>query len=190
MAEDNEENKEKTFTQADIDALMNAKNHERDERKAAEAKIKELETEILNIKSKTYGDEDKIKNSPLFKNMEIEFNKLQNSYNQASSELTSLKTKLDEVDLGKELSKNDKILPSAIDDILLQMREAGFQKTEKGWLGKNGENVNDFVTNLQNTKPHYFKRSIGSSQYFTKEKLKEMGDRKDPRQMLTEIFSR
>ena len=51
----------------------------------------------------------------------------------------------------------------------------GFTKTEKGWLSKDGKNVSDYLNELrgqQNAK-HFFKRSIGSTQIFTDEVLKE-----------------
>lgn len=56
MAEDQNqnENSEKIYTQADIDALKAAKDKERDEANALRSKIKELEKQNISLQQKNY----------------------------------------------------------------------------------------------------------------------------------------
>lgn len=193
MAEEqnNEQQQDKTYTQADIDALTTAKNKERDAANAANAEVRELKKQILELQSKTYGDEDKIKASPLYRNLENELKKQSEEILTITASLKLAQEKIDDGELAKELSKNETLLPTAVEDVITQLKTHGFSKTEKGWLSKDGESVNDFIKTLQSSKPHYFKRTVGSrQQLYTNEKLQNMSrSDKDPHKMLTDIFS-
>lgn len=193
MAEENQnQNNEKTYTQADIDALTTAKNHERDAANAANAKVKELEKQILDLQSKTYGDEEKIKNAPLFKAMENENLKLQNEFNKLNDKIKTMTTQIENSELAGLIGKDVAILPTAIDDAVSHARAAGFTKTEKGWISQDGKTLDDFLTNLKTEKPHYWKRTSGPKAFFTQEKLQEMKNQhhSSPREMLTELFKK
>lgn len=190
MAEENQnQNTEKTYTQADMDAMKQAKDHERDAANAANAKVKELEKQILELQSKNYGDEDKIKNAPLYKAMELENAKLTESYSKLNDKIIKMTAQIENTELASLIGKNEFILPTAIDDAVSQARVAGFQKTEKGWISSEGKSLNDFLDELKTAKPHYWKRTIGNKPYFSGEKLKETKEQHvSPREMLTELF--
>ena len=191
MAEEKQyENPEKTYTQADIDALKQAKDHERDAANAANAKIKELEKQILDLQSKNYGDEEKIKNAPLYKAMELENAKLTEDYSKLNNKIKEMTSKIEDSELATLIGKNEFILPSAIDDAVTQARAAGFQKTEKGWISSEGKSLVDFLNDLKTLKPHYWKRTVGNKQpYFSGEKLQETKKQHMPvREMLTELY--
>lgn len=181
---------EKTYTQADIDALSTAKQHEKESRQAAEAKVKVLEQEVLSLKSTVYGDEDKIKNSPLYKSLELDLQKKDADLAKLTESLNAAQSKLDDADLAKEISKDASVLPSAVDDILTQMKISGFKKTERGWLSPEGKNTSDFIKDLHTSKSHYFKRTVGAERapIYNKERIEK--EKPSARQMLTEIFSK
>lgn len=159
-----------------IENLKQAKQHEKEARQAAEAKVRELERTVLDLQSKAYGDEDKVKNSPLYKNMELTLQKQQEEVNKLKESLNLAQGKLDDVDLAKEISRDETVLPSAIDDIITQMKMHGFKKTEKGWLDGNGKGIADFIGELHTSKEHYFKRTIGSK---SSPYIKELESRKN-----------
>ena len=193
MAEDQNQNQnqttEKTYTQADMDAMKQAKDHERDAANAANAKVKELEKKILELESKHYGDEDKVKNAPLFKAMELENAKLTEDNAKLNDKMMKMTTQIENTELADLIGKNPFILSTAIEDAVSHARAAGFQKTEKGWISSEGKSLNDFLENLKTEKPHYWKRTTGNKPYFSGEKLKETKDNHtSPREMLTELY--
>ena len=179
-----EENEKTTYTKEEFDealaGALKAKDHVKEElaslKSSSEAEKAALRQQILDLQNKAYGDEDKIRNSPLYKNMEGEFEKIKASYAEASSKIATMQASLDENALAQELKQNQTLDPDTISDLILRMKVSdGFTKTEKGWLSKDGKNVSDYLNELrgqQNAK-HFFKRSIGSTQIFTDEVLKE-----------------
>ena len=90
-----EENEKTTYTKEEFDealaGALKAKDHVKEElatlKSSSEAEKAALRQQILDLQNKAYGDEDKIRNSPLYKNMEGEFEKIKASYAEASSKI-------------------------------------------------------------------------------------------------------
>lgn len=150
---------EKTYTEEDVTKILTAKNHEKEARQAAEAKLKELENKIFTLESQKYGDEEKILNSPLYKKLQADFNAMQSSYTSLENERNSLTKRLDADELKAEILKNTDLIPGAADDILMHVQQAGFRKMDGGWLDENGNSVKKFVDGLKDTRPYYFKKA-------------------------------
>ena len=149
----------KTYTEEDVSKILTAKNHEKEARQAAEAKLKELENKIFALESQKYGDEEKILNSPLYKKLQADFNAMQTSYTSLENERNSLTKRLDANDIKAEILKNPDVIPSAADDILMNIQNAGFRKMDGGWLDENGNSISKFIDSLKDIKPYYFKKA-------------------------------
>jgi hypothetical protein len=163
---------EKTYTEADIQALLNAKNYEKQGRQAAEAKVKELEASMLKLQSEKYGDEDKIVGSPLYKKLLKDFEDSSAKLKQTEEALGSLQQEKLYAELKQELKNDKTLLEDAAEDALLQAKLKGFTKVDGKWLSKDGETVANFMAGLKQTKAHYFKNATGASSAY-KEKLEK-----------------
>jgi len=163
---------EKTYTEADIQALLNAKNYEKQGRQAAEAKVKELEASMLKLQSEKYGDEEKIVGSPLYKKLLKDFEDSSAKLKQTEEALGSLQQEKLYAELKQELKNDKTLLEDAAEDALLQAKLKGFTKVDGKWLSKDGETVANFMAGLKQTKAHYFKNATGASSAY-KEKLEK-----------------
>ena len=153
---------EKTYTEADIQALLNAKNYEKQSRQAAEAKVKELEASMLKLQSEKYGDEEKIVGSPLYKKLLKDYEDSNSRLKQAEETLGALQQEKLYAELKQELKSDKTLLEDAADDALLQAKLKGFTKVDGKWLSRDGETVANFMQGLKATKAHYFKNASRS----------------------------
>lgn len=137
---------EKTFTLSEVQALLNAKNHEKEARKQAEAELKTLKEENAKLK----GEDSVTK----FK---------EDQYNNLKAQLEALQKEKDELvqknldnDLKDQLRLFKGVVPEAIDDILEKAKKDGFKKTEVGYIDNNGKTLNDFFERLKTSHSYYF----------------------------------
>lgn len=163
---------EKTYTEADVQALLNAKNYEKQSRQQAEAKVKELEASMLKLQSEKYGDEEKILGSPLYKKLLHDFEESSQKLKQAEQSLGELQQEKLYAELKQELKNDKALLDEAADDALLQAKLRGFAKVDGKWLSKDGETISNFLAELKTTKAHYFRNASGASGAY-KEKLEK-----------------
>lgn len=158
MAEENEivqneevkpavqDEEKKTFSLEEVQALLNAKNHEKEARKSAEAEVKNLKEEIAKLKG-----EDSVS-----KFKEDEFNSLKNQLAELQKEKDELIQKNSDNDLKDQLRLFKGVIPEALDDILEKAKKSGFKKTEVGYLDSNGKTLDDFFERLKNSHAYYF----------------------------------
>jgi len=139
---------EKTFTLSEVQALLNAKNHEKEARKTAEAELKNLREENAKLKG-----EDSV----------TKYN--QEQYNQLKAELESLKKEKEDLEfknstnaLKDELRKMNGLNQAAIDDVVDKALKRGFKKSDEVglYLDKDGKTIDDFTNDLRNSHPYYF----------------------------------
>lgn len=184
----------KTYSEDDIKNLLNAKNHEKEARQSAEAKIKELENKVFSLESQKYGDEEKILQSPLYKKLQADFAKMQGDYTSLENERNTLSRRLDANDIKNEILKSPEIIPAAADDILMHIQNAGFRRMEGKWLDENGQGISKFIDGLKETRPHYFKKARNNDAEEVMKRLNAVkGGIADPDQYLraanlTQIF--
>jgi len=137
----------KTFSIEDVQNLLNAKNHEKEARKIAEAEAKTLKEELARLKG-----EDSVS-----KFKDDEFKKLQDELNTLKKEKEDLE-KINKTNaLKEELRKIPGLNLAAIDDVTDKAIKRGFEKSELGfYLDKNGKTINDFTKDLKDNYSYYF----------------------------------
>lgn len=141
-----EQETKKTFSLEEVQALLNAKNHQKEARKQAEAELKTLKEENAKLK----GEDSVTK----FK---------EDQYNNLKAQLEALQKEKDELvqknldnDLKDQLRLFKGVVPEAIDDILEKAKKDGFKKTEVGYIDNNGKTLNDFFERLKTSHSYYF----------------------------------
>jgi hypothetical protein len=141
-----ENEEKKTFTLEEVQALLNAKNHEKEARKNLSAENKTLKEEIARLKG----------NDSVEKFKEDEFNQLKAQLDALQKEKDELIQKNSENELKDALRTFKGILPEAIDDVLEKALKAGFKKTEVGYLDTNGKTLENFFEGLKTSHSYYF----------------------------------
>lgn len=141
-----ENEEKKTFTLEEVQALLNAKNHEKEARKNLSAENKTLKEEIARLKG----------NDSVEKFKEDEFNQLKAQLDALQKEKNELIQKNSENELKDALRTFKGVLPEALDDVLEKALKAGFTKTEVGYLDSNGKTLENFFEGLKSSHSYYF----------------------------------
>lgn len=141
-----QDEEKKTFSIEEVQALLNAKNHEKEARKTAEAEVKNLKEEIAKLKGQ----------DSVSKFKEDEFNSLKNQLAELQKEKDELIQKNSDNDLKDQLRLFKGVIPEALDDILEKAKKSGFKKTEVGYLDSNGKTLDDFFERLKTSHAYYF----------------------------------
>jgi len=142
----NLEPEKKVFSLEEVQALLNAKNYEKEARKQAESELKNLRAENARLKG-----EDSVS-----KFKEDEYNQLKSQLEELQKEKDELIQKNSDNDLKDQLRLFKGVIPEALDDILEKAKKAGFKKTEVGYLDSNGKTLEDFFERLKTSHSYYF----------------------------------
>lgn len=161
--QESEETK-KTFTLEEVQALLNAKNYEKEARKTLDAENKALKEELAKFKG-----EDSVS-----KFKDEEYNNLKQQLLDLQNEKDALLQQNADNELKDELRKFKGIIPEAIDDVLEKAKKIGFKKTEVGYLDDKGKTLESFFNELKSSRPYYF--GISSNKSIIPESLQKQID--------------
>lgn len=141
------ENEEKqTFTLDDVQKLLNAKNYEKEAKKALANENQLLKAELAKLKG----------NESVEKFKDDELASLKQQLSALQSEKDNLLKLQSQNELKDALRTFKGVLPEAIDDVLEKALKAGFTKTELGYLDSNGKTLENFFEGLKSTHSYYF----------------------------------
>ena len=145
-------------SQADIDRILQAKQHVDAELKTLKTKYKDVDLDQYNSLLSNQLEQNKdVLSNPVYKNLENKFNTLSNEYNTLKADLEKRNQEIIDQELKDQIRSNKDINQSAIDDIFYRVKAAGFSKTEKGFLNKEGKTVDAFLDEIKTTAKHLFK---------------------------------
>lgn len=148
----------KIKSQNDIDRILQSKRHVDQELSDLKNKYKGVDLEQYNTLLSNQLEQNKdILSNPVYKNLENKFNSLTNDYNSLKNEIEKRNAQLIDNEIKDAIRQNQSIQSSAVDDIFYRIKVAGFEKTEKGFLNKEGKNIDSFIDDLKTTAKHLFK---------------------------------
>lgn len=152
----------KIKTIQDVQNALNAKEHVKNELNTLKEKYKGVDLDKYNslLAAELENNKD-VLNNPVYKNLETQYNNLQTQLQSLQNEMKKRDEDIFKAELKDKIRSFKGVEVSAVDDILYRMTNAGFTKTEKGILSKEGQNVESYLENLKNDAPHLFKRTIG-----------------------------
>lgn len=160
----------KIKSQADIDRILQSKRHVDEELTSLKNKYKNVDVDQYNSLLSNQLEQNKdVLNNPVYKNLENKFNTLTEQYNNLNNELEKRNQAIIDGELKDIIRANKEIQPTAVDDIFYRIKVAGFSKTEKGFLSKDGKTVDAFIDDMKSTAKHLFKYTPSSK--FNQENL-------------------
>lgn len=137
---------QQTFTLEDVQKLLNAKNYEKEAKKALANENQLLKEELAKLKG----------NESVEKFKDDELASLKQQLSALQSEKDNLLKLQSQNELKDALRTFKGVLPEAIDDVLEKALKAGFTKTELGYLDSNGKTLENFFEGLKSTHSYYF----------------------------------
>lgn len=148
----------KLKTEADVQRVLQAKRHVDEELTSLKAKYKGIDVDQYNTLVAGQLEQNKdVLNNPVYKNLETKFNTLTSEYNTLKNEVAQREAQLIDNELKDVIRQNTSIVSTAADDIFYRAKMAGFEKTEKGFLSKDGKTVDAFIEDLKTSAKHLFK---------------------------------
>ena len=159
-------------TQGDIDRILQSKRHVDAELTSLKTKYKDVDIDQYKslLESQLEANKDVLSN-PVYKNLEGKFNTLTQQYNSLTAEIAKRDQILVDNELKEVIRGNKDIQQSAVDDIFYRLKSAGFEKTEKGFLDKEGKTVDSYIDSLKSSAKHLFKQT--SSSRFNQQNINE-----------------
>lgn len=150
----------KLKTQADVDRILGSKRHVDNELSELKNKYKDIDIDNYNALLASQLEQNKdVLNNPVYKNLETKFNSLTAQLNQVNAELAKRDQAILDNELKDLIRQNKDIAISAVDDVFYRLKMAGFEKTEKGFLNKDGVSPETFIESLKSTSKHLFKQT-------------------------------
>lgn len=160
----------KLKTEADVQRVLQAKQHVDSELTQLKQKYKNVNVDEYDRLMQSQLEQNKdVLNNPVYKNLENKFNTLTEQYNNLNNELEKRNQAIIDGELKDIIRANKEIQPTAVDDIFYRIKVAGFSKTEKGFLSKDGKTVDAFIDDMKSTAKHLFKYTPSSK--FNQENL-------------------
>ena len=160
----------KIKSQADIVRILQSKRHVDEELTSLKNKYKGVYVEQYNSLLSNQLEQNKdVLNNPVYKNLENKFNVLTSEYNTLKGEIAQRNAQLIDNEIKEVIRQNSSIQSTAVDDIFYRAKIAGFEKTEKGFLNKEGKTIDAFIEDLKSTAKHLFKYTPSSK--FNQENL-------------------
>lgn len=152
----------KIKTQADVDAVLTSKNHVKDQLNAFKQKYKGVDLAKYNdlLANELEANRDILAN-PVYKNLQGKYGELQNQLQGLQKEIQRRDQQIADSELKQQIRSFKGVEPTAVDDILYRLKSSGVSKTERGFLGTDGNNVETLLSKLQTQAPHLFKRTVG-----------------------------
>lgn len=151
-------------SQADVDAVLQAKEHVKTDFNAFKEKFKNVDINKYNslISNELEQNKDILAN-PVYKNLEGQYNTLKGQMTELQQQIEKRNQDIFDSELKDSFRKIKGIQETAIDDVLFRAKQAGFTKTEKGILDKNGITIDSFAESLKSSAPHLFKKAVGAN---------------------------
>lgn len=147
-------------TQADVDRVLNAKRHVDEQLTNLKSKYKGVDLQqYQNLLSNQLEQNKDVLANPVYKNLQNRFNSLTDEYNSLKSQIAKRDEALIDSELKDIIRNNKEIQQTAVDDIFYRLKNAGFAKTEKGFLNKEGKTVEAFMDDLKSSAKHLFKQT-------------------------------
>lgn len=147
-------------TQADVDRVLNAKRHVDEQLTNLKSKYKGVDLQqYQNLLSNQLEQNKDVLANPVYKNLQNRFNSLTDEYNSLKSQIAKRDEALIDSELKDIIRNNKEIQQTAVDDIFYRLKNAGFAKTEKGFLNKEGKTVDAFMDDLKSSAKHLFKQT-------------------------------
>ena len=141
-----DQQEQQTFTLEDVQKLLNAKNYEKEAKKALATENQLLKEELAKLKG----------NESVEKFKDDELASLKQQLSALQSEKDNLLKLQSQNELKDALRTFKGVLPEAIDDVLEKALKAGFTKTELGYLDSNGKTLENFFEGLRSSHSYYF----------------------------------
>ena len=160
----------KLKTEADVQRVLQAKQHVDSELTQLKQKYKNVNVDEYDRLMQSQLEQNKdVLSNPVYKNLESRYNTLTEQYNNLNNELEKWNQAIIDGELKDIIRANKEIQPTAGDDIFYRIKVAGFSKTEKGFLSKDGKTVDAFIDDMKSTAKHLFKYTPSSK--FNQENL-------------------
>lgn len=148
----------KIKSQSDIDRILQSKRHVDEELTNLKNKYRNVDVDQYNTLLSNQLEQNKdVLNNPVYKNLENKFNTLTSEYNTLKGEIAQRNAQLIDNEIKEVIRQNQSIQTSAVDDIFYRAKLAGFEKTEKGFLNKEGKTIDSFIEELKTSAKHLFK---------------------------------